>query len=76
MSAVPENDALTVSRTFVTGTYGLRANAIACGSFEIELNRETDIDLTISPTGCAITTLAVSSLGSRATGHARRQCID
>ena len=49
---LPDNHALTVSRTFVAGTYGLRANAIACGTFEIELNRETDVDLIMTPTGC------------------------
>jgi hypothetical protein len=41
------------------GTYGLRANAGGCGVFEIELNRETDVDMTISPTGCSTTIVQV-----------------
>lgn len=57
--ALPDDHALTLARTFVVGVHGLLANDVECGTFGIEHDRETDVELTTSATGCTITTVQV-----------------
>lgn len=56
---LPDDHAVTLARTFVAGVHGLLASEVECGTFVIERNRETDVELTMSATGCTITTVQV-----------------